>query len=78
MNKLSNAEIKALIPMVTIRGHKPVTMCWLIQTDAIQAMRNVEDARDTLWRAEVQRLNERIDELNERIRRMKVTLNNDY
>lgn len=78
MNKFTTQEIKQLIPTVTIRGEKPVHMQWLTQTDAITAMRNVETARDDLWQAEVLRLNERIDELQERIRRMKVSLNNDY
>ena len=65
---MTDEEIKALIPTVTLRGQKPVTMAWLKQPDAIIAMRNVEAVKER----EIEALKKQIDDLRERIRLMRV------
>lgn len=78
MKKFTDSQIKSMIPTVTLRGEKPVTMVWLPQADAIRAMKVVEESKDALWQAEVDRLNATIDELRERLRLTKVMQNVGY
>lgn len=39
---LTDDEVQACIPTVTIKGEKPVPMVWLKQADAIKAIRSAE------------------------------------